>query len=312
VAAVLVTLALLWVAFLLWVPIQAWNGVQRVDASPASGPAAGKGYNYLLVGSDSREGLTPEQAAAIGTDNTDVGKRTDSIMIVHLGSGGSPAIVSIPRDSYVAIAGHGTNKINASYAFGGAKLLTDTVQQLTGLRLDGYLEIGFGGFASMVDALGGVDICVPAAMKDDMAGLDVQAGCQSMDGKVALAYVRARHSDPRGDLGRAERQRQFLSAVIKKAATPGTVLVPGKYKGFADSMSKGLVVGDGTSLSDAVRILQAMRSIGNGDGVTTQLPVENPAYATKNAGSAVKLNDAALKAMCTKLRNDEPLTAPAG
>ena len=196
------------------------------------------------------------------------GKRTDSIMLVHVSShGGKPVIVSIPRDSYVPIPGKGnSNKINAAFAFGGARLLTETVEQATGLHIDGYLEIGFGGFARIVDSLGGVDICVARDMKDELAGIDLKAGCQVLDGKNALGYVRSRHSDPRGDLGRAERQRQFLGAVMKKAANPATVLVPSRYLAFADAASAGLIVGADTSLSDAIAIMQALRSVGNGEG----------------------------------------------
>jgi len=312
VVAVVAVLAVLWVAFLLWVPFSAWRGVERVDNNPASRPADVGGKNYLLVGSDSRVGLTEAEAQALGTDNDDVGQHTDSIMLVHVSQQGHPpVIVSIPRDSYVAIPGKGNNKINASYALGGAKLLTNTVEQVSGVHIDGYLEVGFVGFAGIVDSLGGVEVCVPTAMKDDFSGLNVQAGCQMMDGKTSLAYVRSRHADPKGDLGRAERQRQFLGAVIKKAASPSTVLNPVRYKAFADAASQGLVVGETTSLSDAVTIFQAMRQVSAGEGISTQVPVENPAYVTRNAGVAVKWNDAKAKALFTALKNDEAVTAPA-
>jgi len=189
-------------------------------------------------------------------------------------------------------------------------LLTDTIQQATGLHIDGYLEIGFGGFAGIVDSLGGVDICVARNMKDDLAGIDLKAGCQVLNGKNALGYVRSRHSDPKGDLGRAERQRQFLGAVMRKAATPSTVLVPSRYTAFADAASAGLTVGSGTSLGDAVAIMQALRAVGNGEGLSLQVPIETAALQTKNAGVAVKWNTAQAKALFTALRNDDNLTAP--
>ncbi|MGV1007387.1 MAG: LCP family protein [Dermatophilaceae bacterium] len=312
VLVVVAVLAVAWVAFMLWVPFSAWRGVQRVDNEPASRPADTGGKNYLLVGSDSRAGITDAEAKELGTDNEDVGQHTDSIMLVHVSEQGHPpVIVSIPRDSYVPIPGKGTNKINASYAFGGPKLLTNTVEQVTGIHVDGYLEVGFAGFAGIVDSLGGVEVCVPAAMKDASAGLDVSAGCQTMDGKTSLAYVRARHSDPKGDLGRAERQRQFLGAVVKKAASPSTVLLPPRYLAFANAASQGLVVGDTTSLSDAVAIVQAMRQVSGGDGISMQVPVDNAAYQTRNAGVAVKWNDAKAKALFAAIKNDEGITAPA-
>ena len=214
----------------------------------------------LLVGSDARTGLTPAQRKELGTGFTE-GARTDSIMVLHTGSG-DPTLLSIPRDSYVEVPGHGKNKINAAFAIGGAPLLTETVERATGLRIDGYLEIGFGGFASLVDSVGGVRMCLPSAMTDEKAHIDLPKGCQVLDGKNALGYVRSRHSDPRGDLGRAERQRQFLGAVMKKAANPATVLVPSRYLAFADAASAGLIVGADTSLSDAIAIMQALKAAG--------------------------------------------------
>ncbi len=311
--ALILVLVVAWLAFMVVVPLNAWRAVERVDNAPATSPSDTAGRTYLLVGSDSREGLTPAQQAELATGPDDGGgKRTDSIMLVHVSShGGKPVIVSIPRDSYVPIPGKGnSNKINAAFAFGGARLLTETVEQATGLHIDGYLEIGFGGFARIVDSLGGVDICVARDMKDELAGIDLKAGCQVLDGKNALGYVRSRHSDPRGDLGRAERQRQFLGAVMKKAANPATVLVPSRYLAFADAASAGLIVGADTSLSDAIAIMQALRSVGNGEGLSLQVPIETASLQTKNAGVAVKWNTAQAKALFTSLRNDESLTAP--
>ncbi|MDN5794483.1 MAG: LCP family protein [Intrasporangium sp.] len=300
-----------WLAFMVWVPFNAWNNVARVDNIPdGARPADTSGYNYLLVGSDSREGLTKAQRKEYATGNAE-GQRTDTIMLVHVSeSGGKPVMISIPRDSYVPIPGYGSNKINASFSLGGPKLLTETVEQVTGIHVDGYLEIGLGGFAAVVDSLGGVDICVPRDMKDKKAGIDLKKGCQTLNGKNALGYVRSRYEDPLGDIGRAARQRQFLGALMKEAATPATVLVPWRYKGFADAVAGGITVGEETSLMDAVRILRAMRSVSNDEGLSLSVPVENLAYPTSNAGVAVKWNTAQAKALFSALKNDEPLTTP--
>ncbi|WP_347351705.1 LCP family protein [Intrasporangium sp.] len=300
-----------WLAFMVWVPVNAWNSVARVDNIPAGArPADTSGHNYLLVGSDSRAGLTKAQRKEYATGNAE-GQRTDTIMLVHVSeSGGKPVMVSIPRDSYVPIPGYGSNKINASFSLGGPKLLTRTVEQVTGIHVDGYLEIGLGGFAAVVDSLGGVDICVPRNMTDKKAGIDLKKGCQTLDGKDALGYVRSRYEDPLGDIGRAARQRQFLGALMKQAATPATVLVPWRYKGFADAVAGGLAVGEGTSLMDAVRILRAMRSVSNDEGLSLSVPIESMAYPTSNAGVAVKWDTDRAKALFRALKNDEPLTAP--
>jgi len=310
-ALVLVLLLIAWVGFMVWVPFAAWNKVAKVDNSPAGQrPADSKGFNYLLVGSDSREGLSAQQQKELST-GSDVGKRTDSIMLVHVSaSGGKPAIISIPRDSYVPIPGYGSNKINASFSFAGAKLLTTTVEQVTGIHVDGYVEIGFGGFASIVDSLGGVDICVATDMVDPLAGINLKAGCQTLNGPNSLGYVRSRHEDPLGDIGRGNRQRQFLGAVMKKAVTPSTILVPWRYKGFADAAAGGLTVGDTTSLRDAVRVLQAMRSVSSGDGLSLTVPIESTSLQTRNAGVAVKWSSEQAKALFTALKNDDPLSVP--
>ncbi|MGN6751184.1 MAG: LCP family protein [Intrasporangium sp.] len=308
---VAVLLILAWLAFMVWVPFNAWNNVARVDNIPGgSRPTDTTGYNYLLVGSDSREGLTKAQRKEYATGNAE-GKRTDTIMLVHVSeSGGKPVLVSIPRDSYVPIPGYGSNKINAAFSFGGAKLLTQTVEQVTGIHVDGYLEIGLGGFANMVDALDGVNICVPRNMKDKKAGIDLKKGCQVLGGKDALGYVRSRYEDPLGDIGRANRQRQFLAAVMKKAATPATVLIPWRYKGFADGVASGINVGEGTGMMDAVRILQAMRSVSNDEGLSLTVPIETMSLPTRNAGVAVKWNTDQAKALFRALKDDQPLTTP--
>ncbi|HEY5246988.1 MAG TPA: LCP family protein [Dermatophilaceae bacterium] len=305
-----------WLAFMIWVPFQAWGSAHRVDASPTGArPAESKGHDYVLVGSDSREGLTPEQQNALKTGSTKDagGLRTDSIILVHVPSGdGKPALISLPRDSYVPIPGHGHNKINAAYSLGGPRLLVATIEQVTGVRIDGYVEIGFGGFASVVDSLGGVDICVKRNMKDAYAGINLKAGCQTLDGPNALGYVRARYSDPLGDIGRVARQREFLGAIMHKAISPSTVLIPWRYYGFATSAGAGLTVGQDVSFRDVTQVLQAMRAVSGGDGLSLTVPVANQSLSTR-VGSAVKWDSQKAVALFNAIKNDEPLTvAPAG
>ena len=310
VGRVVLLLVVAWVAFMVFTPLHAWNSVTKVDTTPGGNrPADSKGYNYLLVGSDSRAGLTKEQRKKYATGNA-AGRRTDSIILVHVpASGGKPALISLPRDSYVPIPGHGSNKINAAFAFGGPNLLVQTVEQVTDLHIDGYVEIGFAGFASVVDSVGGVRICVPFKMNDKKAGINLKKGCQVLDGANALGYVRARYSDPRGDIGRAERQRQFLAAIMKKALTPSTVLIPTRYWSFSHAAAQGLIVGEDTSMRDASRVLLAMRAVSNDEGLSLVVPLSSLNYQT-SAGSSVKWDTARAKALFTLLRKDTPLEAP--
>lgn len=300
----------LWLAFMVLTPLHAWMSITRVDTTPpGTRPADGPGFNYLLVGSDSRAGLTAAQRKEYATGSA-AGRRTDSIILVHVPSGGGePALVSLPRDSYVPIPGHGSNKINAAFALGGPKLLVRTVEQATDLRVDGYVEIGFAGFASVVDSVGGVRICVKFAMNDKKAGINLKKGCQTLDGRNALGYVRARYSDPRGDIGRAERQRQFLAAIVKKAISPATLLIPTRYWSFTHAVASGLVVGEDTSLFDATRVLLAMRAVSNDQGLSLVVPIASTNYPT-SAGSAVKWDTERARSLFDLLRTDQPLTEP--
>jgi len=302
-----------WLVFMVGVPLYAWGKVHRVDADPGGvRPEASKGLDYVLVGSDSREGLTRAQQKQLATGSVKVagGKRTDSIILVHVpSSGGKSAMISLPRDSYVPIPGHGTNRINAAYTLGGPRLLVQTIEQVTGVHIDGYVEIGFGGFASVVDSLGGVDLCVARPMKDRRAGIDLKAGCQSLNGPNALGYVRARYSDPLGDIGRIQRQREFLGAVMHRAASPSTVLIPPRYYGFATTAGAALTVGEDTSLRDVTRVLQSLRSVSNGNGLSLTVPVANPSFPT-HVGSAVKWDSPKAIELFNAIKNDTPLTVP--
>lgn len=284
--------------------------MSRVDDSPAGNrPAETPGNTYLLVGSDSRDDMTREERNALGTGMAE-GKRTDSIMLIHVPSGGGKsAIISIPRDSYMPIPGHGSNKVNAAYSIGGPKLLIQTLEQNTDLRIDGYLEIGFGGFNSVVNSLGGVHICVPFDMDDKKAHINLKKGCQTLDGKNALGFVRARYSDPRGDIGRADRQRLFLGAIMKGAATPSTVLNPFRYWSFTHTAAGAVGVGKDTSMKDASNILLAMRGASNDSTLSLTVPLKDLAYQT-HAGLAVKWDTERAQALFTMLREDQPLEAP--
>ena len=299
----------LWILFLTATPLIAWFRIDRVDATPEARAPSSSGSTYLLVGNDGRGDLTPEERRRLGTGSSE-GQRTDSIILVHVPSGDGPrALISVPRDSFLTIPGHGEDKVNAAFAIGGPELLVETLEQRTGLRIDGYAEIGFGGFAGVVDSLGGVDICVPFDMDDPKAHINLQEGCQTLDGPTALGYVRARYSDPRGDLGRAERQRQFLGAIMDKAATPSTLLIPWRWWGFNQAAADGMAIGDDTSVIDMGQILLTMRGVSSGDTLSLEAPVANM-NAQTSAGSAVLWDDAAADRLFAQIRDGEPIVAP--
>lgn len=280
---VLALLLAAYLVFLIATPAWAWGRIGKA-ANDTSSADNSRGTTFLVVGSDARDTMTAAEREELGTGHSG-GQRTDSIMLLHVPSSGDPTLVSIPRDSYVSIPGHGSNKINAAFSFGGAKLLTQTVEDATGMHIDGYLEIGFVGFVDVVNAVGGVDMCLAKAMKDKDAHVDLKAGCQELDGKQALGFVRARHSQTRGDLDRVENQRKLMAAVMKKALSPATLL-PWRYWSLVQAGSNALTVGDDTSLVDVIRFTRAMRSVSSGHGTTTTVPIADAAFAT-SAGSAV-------------------------
>ena len=292
----LLLVLLLLVGGLVGVPLYAWSQVKRVDDSPSgTRPAAQPGTTFLLVGSDSREGLSKAEQKRLGTGGV-AGQRTDTIMIVYAPPNGKPALISVPRDSYLPIPDHGKNKINAAYGLGGPKLLVKTIEQNTGLRIDGYLEIGFAGFVNVVDAVGGVEMCLPKAIKDKDSHLDLPKGCQTLNGVQALGYVRMRKADPLGDLGRVQRQRAVLAAVAKKAASPATVLNPVRYWNLCNASGQAVTLGRDTGLFPTLTIGNAMRVVAGGKGLTLTVPVANPGASTP-VGSAVLWDDARANAM---------------
>jgi LCP family protein required for cell wall assembly len=293
---VLLILLLLFVLWLVGVPAYAWTQIARVDAAPSGQrPADQPGKTFLLVGSDSRAGLSKAEQRRLGTGSTG-GQRTDTIMLVYVPPGGKSALISIPRDSYVDIPRHSKNKINAAYAFGGPELLVQTVEQNTGLRLDGYMEIGFGGFVNIIDALGGIRMCLPNAIKDRDSHLDLPKGCQTLSGTEALGYVRMRKADPRGDLGRVERQREMLAAVAKKAASPATVLNPVRYWNFCTATAEAIKLGRDTSLPETLWLALAMKQVSGDNGLTLTVPVSSTGASTP-VGSAVLWDPNKSKAM---------------
>jgi LCP family protein required for cell wall assembly len=267
-------LLLLWVAYLVIVPVVAWNKVDKVEWQPEGDrPSDQPGTTYLLVGSDSRAGLSKEQRQELSTGNAG-GGRTDTIMLLHTGSGPN-LLLSIPRDSIVDIPGHGTTKINAAYAFGGPKLLVQTIEQDTGVRVDDYVEIGMGGVAGIVDAVGGIEVCPKQNMKDKLAGLDIKKGCQEVDGTTALAYARSRHASATGDIDRVRRQREVVSAVGSAVLSPWSVLNPVTYWKLNNAIPDFFAFGDGMGPVRSAMWAMAMTRVDGDKGLTCVVPLQD-------------------------------------
>ncbi|MEU7134814.1 LCP family protein [Streptomyces sp. NPDC046261] len=280
-------------------------------------PPAGEGTNYLIVGSDSREGLSDQDKKDLHTGSAD-GKRTDSMMILHTGDNGT-TMLSLPRDSYVTIPAFtgkqsgkkfpaATHKLNQAYADGGPELLAQTIEYNTGLRIDHYAEIGFGGFRNLVDALGGVEMCLDKPLKDRDSGADFKAGCQELDGAQSLAFVRQRHQEADQDLGRMRNQQKFLNTLAKQAASPATILNPFRLYPVIGSGLDTLIVDKDMGLWDLMDMFWAMKGVTGGDGQQMTVPIANPNFPTRSDGVAVKWDTVKAKQLFEQLKKDQKVT----
>ncbi|MGW0470399.1 LCP family protein [Streptomyces coeruleorubidus] len=288
---------------------------QQVDLGTLSGRVPrGEGTNYLVVGSDSREGLSQRDRKELNTGSTE-GRRTDSVILLHTGANGT-TMLSLPRDSWVTLPPYvdpdtgrsyraAPNKLNAAFSLGGPDLLVRTVERNTGVHIDHYAEIGFAGFVGVVDAVGGVDLCLDKPVRDEDSGADLPAGCQTLDGAEALAFVRQRKQEAQGDLGRTRNQQKFLAALARKAVTPSTLADPSKTFPTLRAGLDTLIVDESTELPDLMSLFEAMRKAASGGGRQLNVPVADPDLRTPQ-GSAVKWDDRRARALFTALREDRP------
>ncbi len=301
-------LLVLWLIWLLVVPIIALVRSKTVDASPdGDRPAQQPGTATLMIGTDQRDNLTATEQKKLGT-GTEVGTRTDTMLILYTPPSGKTVLISLPRDSYVAIPGHGHNKLNAAYAIGGPKLLMQTVEQATGLRMDGYIEVGFAGFVDMVDAVGGVNVCLDKPMVDKDSHTNLPAGCQKLDGIKALGYVRMRKADPLGDLGRVKRQQQVIAAVAKKIVSPWTFINPVRYWKVNMAVAASFKRSSDTSLWTTGKTAVGLLRATGGNGIKMTVPVSD-ADATTSAGSSVLWDTAKCRALFAALAKGDTSVA---
>ena len=271
-------LALAWPLGLLFWANGKVNHTEALSNLPATA-----GTTYLLAGSDSRDD------GAISYDGTE-GARTDTIMLLHAPDAGPTALISLPRDTYVEIPGHGASKLNAAYTYGGAPLLVQTVEQLTSMKIDHYVEVGLSGVAQVVDAVGGVELCLDYKVNDKRSQLKwKKPGCQTVKGKKALAFVRMRYADPKGDIGRAERQRQLISSLTSEIS-PALLANPKQQVNLIGSGLDALVVDESTGFIDLAKLGLAFRRATGPEGITGTPDILSTNYRPGGVGSAVQLN----------------------
>lgn len=307
-----------------------WAGLGRITAAiPRVDAFAGlenrpkkesSAVNYLIVGSDTREGLSREEIKRLKVGGTDVaaGKRSDTMLLIHISKKrDKAAIISIPRDSYALIPEHNNSqgkvipaaysKINSAYNWGGAPLLIETLESMSDLRIDHYVELNFVGFVRMVDALGGVEICTKRDINDPKSHLTLPAGTHVLDGVDSLKFVRTRVFDGLGDLGRMKRQQEFAGAMLRKATSAGVLLNPVKMVDFINSALDSVVTDEGLSQGDLLTLGKQLRNLSASNVRTLTIPLKYYNYNKNGVSAAVLWDPVLAPELFERIKNDEAL-----
>ncbi|MFI1359775.1 LCP family protein [Streptomyces sp. NPDC020898] len=282
-------------------------------------PQAGHGMNVLLVGTDAREKISEAERRKYRLGGAPC-HCTDTMMIVHISEDRQRAsVVSLPRDSYAETPPHTDRttgrrhgghviKLNAAYAEGGPNLTVRTVEHMTRVKIDHYLEIDFTSFMKTVDVLGGVEICTTRPLKDSYTGLDLSAGTHELGGGEALQYVRSRHADGSSDLGRMQRQQRFMAALIAQSTSSGVLLNPMKFRDITRAVLGSVRADKEFGTGELLDLGRAMRNFSPSSSEFTTVPIGRMGYAVKGIGSTLKWDDAKAGRLFRALREDEPLS----
>ena len=292
--------------------IDVFNGIEKRPEKKSTA------MNYLLVGSDTREGLSKAELKAlrVGSVATAAGKRSDTMLLVHISKARDKAVmISIPRDTFALIPEHTSktgklipavySKINSSFNWGGAPLLIQTIEEMTELKIDHYIEINFAGFARIVDSIGGVEICTKKNINDLKSHLVLEAGVHTLNGIESLKYVRTREFDGMGDIGRMQRQQAFMSAVLRKATSAGVLLNPVTMASFINSALSAVTTDSELKNSDLIALAKQMKSLSTSSVRTLTVPLSDLNYYSNGVTSAVLWDPVLAPQLWTRLREDQ-------
>lgn len=328
-----------------WATYRSFTGnIQRITLPAEAHPRPdidGKAQNILIVGNDDRTGISPAELAELGTTEDGGGLNTDTMMLMHVPADGRKAsVISFPRDTYVSIPGHGKAKLNSAYTTGiadghgdkgsGAALLRATIENLTGLTVDHFVQVGLLGFYDISKAVGGVDLCLnedarparsPQEVLDEVPGvdggfengrfvssythIDLHKGLnRDVEGQQALAFVRQRHGLPGGDLDRIRRQQVFLSAVFTKLSSKGVITNPFKIQQFLHAVSNSLTMDDALA-RNPVQLVDQLQSLTAGNLSFAPIPLL-PERPTIDGASVLLPDTAAMPAFIQTLLGNPP------
>ena len=287
------------------------SGIKRVNAIGGAGKPTqdvdGKDQNLLVVGNDDRDSASNKELRALGTTRDGGSYNTDTMMLMHVPANGAKAtVISFPRDSYVAIPGHGMSKLNSAYPdgindtngskAGGARLLVRTIQNLTGLTIDHFVQVDLLGFYRISNAIGGVQVNLCQAQQEPNSGINLPKGRSTIKGKQALAFVRQRYNLPNGDLDRIRRQQYFLSAAFRKVSSAGILLNPFKLQRLLKAVNTSLQMDNSL---DPLKLAEQFQNLSAGNLIFKTVPT----HGTDNneAGSVVVVDPAEVRQFATDL-----------
>ena len=278
------------------------GNLTRVNAGTTGLPSQGP-VNILLAGVDIRSGLTARQQALLHVGH-DASHNSDTLMVVHVSADRRHVqVISLPRDSWVRIPGFGMNKINAAIGLGGPALMVRTVERATGLIINDYVQVNFLGFVKIIDALGGVNVCVPFAVNDSYSGLRMAAGWHHVDGVRALQFARDRHSFARSDLTRITDQQQLIASVVAKATSSGLLTDPLRLSRFLTAATAAVRV---DQHFDVIGLANQLRFVRPGAVTFTTVPLANLGYLTPTGQLAVLWDQPAARALFARIKADLP------
>lgn len=314
------------------------SALAQVGSEPNQPPADDGATDILLVGDDSRTDAQgnplPNSVLKQLRTQFDAGVNTDTIMLLRLPNNGGPTYaVSIPRDSYVAIPGYQTDKINSAYGVmksrtaqqlsasgqhdrttieqqstaAGQKALIETVQDLTGVHIDHYVEVNLYGFYLLSKAIGGVEVCLKHSTSDPDSGSNFHAGTQLVSGADALSFVRQRKNLPSGDLDRIVRQQVFLASAAHKVLSAGTLTSPSALSGLLDALKKSLVTDPGL---DFTSLVQQLQGLANGAMTFVTIPVVNSNARSASGQSIVQVDVNQVHQFMAALTHPQTATPP--
>ena len=291
----------------------------NLGGRPADLPRDAK--NILIVGSDSRGDLEAGEGPQGTGDDFVTGQRADTVILAHLyGDSDQAQLVSFPRDTWVTIPAHvnpetgeqveaDEAKLNRALLDGGPQLLIETIQQLSGLHIDHYMQIDFNGFQAIVNKLDGVEVCLPKAAKEKDSGIDLPAGRSVIKGDQALAFVRQRKGLPNGDIDRIKRQQQFIGAIVRKVLSAGTLANPLKLNSVITVGTESLQVDESLDFDELKDLALRFRNFNSGGVAFTTVPIATT-NGFRERQSVVLLDETKTAEFFDKIRRDIPPNQP--